>query len=65
MTFNLGRSFTVGFVGTCTIGEVAERSGFSASALCYYEGIGLVAPSTRTEAGYRLYDDRSLNQLTF
>jgi hypothetical protein len=30
-----------------TIGEVAERSGFSASALRYYEGIGLVEPTTR------------------
>ncbi len=40
-------------------------SGFSASALRYYEGIGLVAPSTRTDAGYRLYDDRSLARLGF
>jgi hypothetical protein len=40
-----------------TIGEVAERSGFPATALRYYEGIGLVAPTGRTAAGYRLYDD--------
>jgi DNA-binding transcriptional MerR regulator len=52
-------------VSTYTIGEVAERSGFSASALRYYEGIGLVPPSTRTGAGYRLYDDRSLARLGF
>ena len=44
-------------VSTYTIGEIAERSGFSASALRYYEGIGLVEPTTRTAAGYRLYDD--------
>ena len=31
-------------MSTYTIGEVAERSGFSASALRYYEGIGLVEP---------------------
>ncbi len=52
-------------MGTYTIGEVAERSVLSASALRYYEDIGLVAPSTRIEARYRLYDDRSLNQLSF
>jgi DNA-binding transcriptional MerR regulator len=52
-------------VGTYTIGEVAERSGFSASALRYYEGIGLVEPSARTGGGYRLYDDGALSRLAF
>lgn len=52
-------------MGTYTIGETAERSGFSASALRYYEGIGLVVPTTRSDAGYRLYDDRALARLTF
>ena len=54
-----------GFVSTYTIGEAAERSGFSASALRYYEGIGLVEPSSRTGAGYRLYDDDALGRLAF
>lgn len=48
-----------------TIGETAERSGFSASALRYYEGIGLVEPPSRTTAGYRLYDDDTLARLAF
>jgi DNA-binding transcriptional MerR regulator len=48
-----------------TIGEVAERSGFSASALRYYEEIGLVEPSGRSAGGYRLYDDRVLDRLAF
>jgi DNA-binding transcriptional MerR regulator len=52
-------------VSTYTIGEVAERSGFSASALRYYEGIGLVEPSTRTGGGYRVYDDSALGRLAF
>jgi MerR family transcriptional regulator, copper efflux regulator len=52
-------------VSTYTIGETAERSGFSASALRYYEGIGLVEPSTRTAAGYRVYDDHTLARLAF
>jgi MerR family transcriptional regulator, copper efflux regulator len=48
-----------------TIGDVAERSGFSASALRYYEDIDLVRPAGRTEAGYRLYDDEELAKLGF
>jgi DNA-binding transcriptional MerR regulator len=55
----------VGDVSTYSIGEVANRSGFSASALRYYEGIGLVAPATRTPAGYRVYDDDTLSRLAF
>jgi len=52
-------------VATYTIGEAAGRSGFSPSALRYYEGIGLVEPSNRTAAGYRLYDDDDLARLAF
>lgn len=52
-------------MSTYTIGEVADRSGFTASALRYYEGIGLVASAERTQAGYRVYDDRTLDRLAF
>lgn len=52
-------------MSTYTIGEIAERSGFTASALRYYEGIGLVSPATRTDAGYRIYDDDTLARLAF
>jgi MerR family transcriptional regulator, copper efflux regulator len=51
-------------MSTCTIAEASARTGFSASALRYYEQVGLVEPD-RTPAGYRLYDDRSLLRLTF
>ncbi|MDZ7674521.1 MAG: MerR family transcriptional regulator [Acidimicrobiales bacterium] len=51
--------------GTYTIGQAAERSGFTASALRYYEDHGLLEPVARTDAGYRLYDDTSLARLTF
>jgi len=47
------------------IADAAQRSGFSAAALRYYEDVGLLAPSGRTEAGYRLYDDASLERLRF
>ena len=52
-------------MGTYTIGEVAARTGVPATALRYYEGIGLVTPAGRTDAGYRLYDDTSLARLAF
>jgi MerR family copper efflux transcriptional regulator len=47
------------------IKDVAERSGFTAATLRYYEGIGLLPESTRTPAGYRVYDDRTLHRLAF
>lgn len=52
-------------MGAFTIGEVAARSGFTTSALRYYEGIGLLVPVGRTDAGYRVYDDRALDRLAF
>ena len=52
-------------MSTYTIGEVAHRSGFTTSALRYYEGRGLVSPATRTESGYRVYDDHALARLAF
>ncbi len=52
-------------MSTYTIGEASKRSGFSASALRFYEDIGLVDPVGRTSAGYRLYDDESLDRLAF
>jgi MerR family transcriptional regulator, copper efflux regulator len=65
LDLRLGSNPYADLVSTYTIGEAAERSGFSASALRYYEGIGLVPPSTRTGAGYRLYDDDTLARLAF
>lgn len=46
------------------ISEVAERTGFTPSALRFYEDAGLVTPA-RTASGYRSYDDRSLDTLRF
>ena len=47
------------------IKDVAERSGFSAPTLRYYEEIGLLPEAARTAAGYRLYDDTTLDRLAF
>ena len=38
------------------VGELARRSGLTVRALHHYDQIGLLSPSVRTEAGYRLYD---------
>jgi MerR family transcriptional regulator, copper efflux regulator len=47
-----------------SISQVAERTGFTTSALRFYEQQGLVRPA-RTAAGYRSYDDRDLEALRF
>ena len=52
-------------MSTYTIGQVAERTGFSTSALRFYEQRGLLEPTARSDAGYRLYDDTSLARLGF
>ena len=46
-----------------TIKEVSELTGISARALHYYDEIGLFHPTTKSEAGYRLYDDKALEEL--
>jgi MerR family copper efflux transcriptional regulator len=47
------------------IAEVARRSGFTPASLRYYEEIGLLPRPERTEAGYRMYDERTLERLAF
>jgi DNA-binding transcriptional MerR regulator len=47
------------------IKDVAERSGFTTATLRYYEEIGLLPEPARTPAGYRLYDDHTLDRLAF
>ena len=47
------------------ISEVAERTGFSAPTLRFYEDIGVIASAGRSGNGYRRYDDRDLQRLRF
>lgn len=47
------------------IKQVADASGFTAATLRYYEQIGLLPEATRTPAGYRTYDERTLDRLAF
>lgn len=46
-----------------TVGEVARLSGVSVRTLHHYDELGLVVPSARTDAGYRLYDHGDLQRL--
>jgi len=41
--------------GFLTIGELAERTGLNVRTIKFWEEKGLVAPSRRTEGGFRLY----------
>lgn len=45
------------------IGEVAERVDLSLRTIRYYEEIGLVSPSGRTEGGFRLYTESDIDRL--
>lgn len=45
------------------IGEVAERTGLSLRTVRYYEEVGLAAPSTRTQGGFRLYTEQDVQRL--
>lgn len=46
-----------------TVNEVSKLSGISVRTLHHYDEIGLLRPTTTTEAGYRLYDDTALERL--
>ena len=46
-----------------TVNEVSKLTGVSIRTLQYYDKIGLLKPTGRTDAGYRLYDDTALEKL--
>ena len=46
-----------------TIGEVARLAHATVRTLHHYDRIGLLSPSRRTEAGYRLYSREDLERL--
>lgn len=45
------------------VGIIAKMFGISRTTLLYYNSIGLLNPSTRTEAGYRLYSQEDCGKL--
>ena len=47
------------------IGQAAKASGVSAKMIRHYEAIGLIGAALRTEAGYRVYNERDVQVLQF
>lgn len=47
------------------ISEAARLAGFTASALRFYETVGLLPEPVRTRAGYRSYDEAAVDRLRF
>ncbi|PXY32757.1 MerR family transcriptional regulator [Prauserella muralis] len=45
------------------IGEVAARTGLSLRTIRYYEEVGLVTPSARSQGGFRLYTEPDVARL--
>ncbi|MYW06510.1 MerR family transcriptional regulator [Streptomyces sp. SID3343] len=48
-----------------SIGELSRRTGLSVRTIRFYSDSGIVAPTTRSPAGYRLYDLDALLRLEF
>ncbi len=46
-----------------TVNQVSKLTGVSVRTLHHYDNIGLLKPTSITEAGYRLYDDEALARL--
>jgi DNA-binding transcriptional MerR regulator len=46
-----------------TISQLAKRFGLSRSTLLYYDSIGLLSPSRRSEANYRLYSQADVDRM--
>lgn len=46
-----------------TVKEVSKLTGVSVRTLHHYDAIGVLKPTTVTDAGYRLYDDTALIRL--
>lgn len=48
---------------TCKVGELAEVTGLTVRTLHYYEEIGLLVSSARSEGGHRLYGAAEVERL--
>jgi MerR family copper efflux transcriptional regulator len=47
------------------IGQAAEAAGVNAKMIRYYESIGLISAASRTDSGYRQYQDKDILTLRF
>ena len=46
-----------------TVKEISDLTGISVRTLHYYDQIGLLKPTAKSRAGYRLYDDKTVEKL--
>jgi DNA-binding transcriptional MerR regulator len=51
--------------GLLTVGQAAAAARTAATTLRYYEREGILAPTAKNRAGYRLYDREALERLRF
>src|SRR5258708_2739477 len=47
----------------CRVSDFAEKAGVTARTLHHYDRLGLLKPSGRTKAGYRLYGECDFSRL--
>ncbi|MGK0419067.1 MAG: MerR family mercuric resistance operon transcriptional regulator [Halopseudomonas sp.] len=47
------------------IGEASRLSGCHIETIRYYERVGILSPTVRSESGYRCYADHHIQQLRF
>ena len=48
---------------TLTVGQLAELAGVTVRTLHHYDTVGLLSPSARSGAGYRLYEHGDCERL--
>ena len=50
---------------TMTVARLAERAGLTSDTIRYYEKAGLLPEPSRTPAGYRIYEETTIDRLRF
>ena len=62
-SFQIDTHFHAEALDILTISQLARRFGFSRSTLLYYDKIGILKPSARSAAGYRLYAEVDIERM--
>ena len=52
-------------MNSVNIGQAAKLSGVSAKMIRHYEEVGLIPAASRTESGYRQYNETDVHSLNF
>lgn len=47
------------------IGELAEKCNVNKETIRYYERIGLILKPDRTDSGYRIYSEETVDRISF